>query len=430
MRTLQNTYLKFIRLESSSSMLLFGSAVLAIIIANTGLKDTYFSFLDTKLSIGFGSFYLSKALILWINDGLMAIFFFVIGLEIKRELLAGELKSLKQSSLPIIAAIGGMIIPISIYFTLNSTEQGMIGWGIPMSTDIAFSLGILNLLGKRVPLSLKIFLTAIAIIDDLGAVIIIAIFYSTHIYWNYILISLGMYAVLIALNYLRIEVRYFMLFCGIIIWYLFLKAGVHPTIAGVLVAFVIPVNRKMGRRKFADEMKSVVGTFENSERPGIFLNQAQLEAIDQAEDMVKKIQPPLQHLEKKLHNWVAYFIMPVFALANAGVELNSAGSETASVNYISWNIGLALFIGKVIGISGFTVLGVRLGLAQLPDSVKIKHIIGISFLCAIGFTMALFINTLAFSDPAFVNAAKMGIILSSVLAGTTGYFYLRYTLKN
>ncbi len=429
MKTLQNAFAKFIHLESASSLLLFGSAIAAIIIANTGLSTTYFSFLETKLTIGFGDFKLSKALILWINDGLMAIFFFVIGLEIKRELIAGELKSLKKSSLPIIAAIGGMILPISIYFSLNSTEAGFKGWGIPMATDIAFSLGILNLLGKKVPLSLKIFLTAFAIIDDLGAVIIIAIFYSSHIYWNYILISLGIYALLILLTYLRIEARYFYLLCGIIIWYLFLKSGVHPTIAGVLMAFVIPVNRKMGRRKFAHELKSVADTFENSERPGIFLNQAQLEAIDHAEDVVQKIQPYLQHLEKKLHNWVAYFIMPVFALANAGVALNDGGGS-GGANYIALNVGIALFVGKIIGISGFSLLGVKLGLAQFPDNVKFKHILGISMLGAVGFTMALFINSLAYSNPVYLNSAKLGILLSSLIAGTLGYFFLRYTLRN
>jgi len=422
-KTIQNAFNRFIHMESASSILLISSAVLAIVLANSGLSSLYFGFLETKLTIAFGDFSLSKALILWINDGLMAIFFFVIGLEIKRELIAGELQSLKKSALPIISAIGGMVVPVVIFLSIHSSVEGRKGWGIPMATDIAFSLGILQLLGRRVPISLKVFLTAFAIIDDLGAVLIIAFFYSTKIVWSYILISLGIYVVLIIVNRLQLNLRYFYLLCGIIIWYLFLKAGIHPTIAGIMMALVTPVTRKIGKQTFSREMREVINDFENTKKPGVFLNYQQIEAVGRAEALVEDIQPYLQSLENKLHKWVAFLIMPVFALANAGIEFNFA--ETGGVNPLAMHIGIALFAGKIIGISGFSYLGVKLKLASLPDNTRFRHIIGISFLGAIGFTMALFINSLAYTDPILINSAKLGIIISSVTAGFAGYLLLK-----
>jgi len=427
MKTIQNTFANFFKLESSSSILLFLSAIAAIFIANSALKDIYFAFLDTLAGISVGDFVVKKSILLWINDGLMAIFFFVIGLEIKRELMAGELQSWKKSALPVFAAIGGMVIPVAVFLILHPSQEGMRGWGVPMATDIAFSLGILKLLGKRVPLSLKIFLTAFAIIDDIGAVMVIAVFYSAKIYWNYVLISLLIYSILIAVNVFKVNAKYFYLASGIVIWYLFLKSGIHPTIAGVLMAFVIPVKRDIGKLKFAKEMKKIAKDFKNSKTPGIFLNHNQLEAVGRAECLVEKIQPYLQHLEHKLHSWVAYFIMPVFALANAGVELFNGTSS--GVNPIAWHIGIALLAGKVIGISLFSYISVKTRLASLPENVNMKMIVGVSFLGAVGFTMALFINSLAFNDPNYINAGKMGIILSSLVAGVSGYFILRSAIS-
>ena len=423
MKNIQSAFSRFLAMESASSILLFGSALLAIFFANSGLSSIYFSFLNKELCISLGEFSLSKPIILWINDGLMVIFFFVIGLELKREFMAGELQSIKKSALPIIAAVGGMIIPIIIFLSVHPTGHGDKGWGIPMATDIAFSLGILQLLGKRVPISLKIFLTAFAIIDDLGAVLVIAIFYSSHILWNYILISIAIYAVLIIINILGLRFHYFYLFCGIIIWYLFLKAGIHPTIAGVLMALVTPANRKIGRQTFSVNMREVIDDFENTRTRGIFLNHSQLEAIGRAESLVNDIQPYLQSLEHKLHKWVAFLIMPVFALANAGIEFDF--KEAGAINVVGYHIGIALLAGKVIGITGFSYLGLKLNLASLPEETKFQHIVGISFLGAVGFTMALFINSLAYSDHDLINSAKLGIIISSILAGTIGYFLLK-----
>jgi NhaA family Na+:H+ antiporter len=427
MKTIQNAFSRFLARESASSILLIASAVLAIILANSRLSDVYFGFLDTTLSISLGDFSLAKPIILWINDGLMAIFFFVIGLEIKRELMAGELQSIKKSALPIIAAIGGMVVPVLIFLSIHPTEEGAKGWGIPMATDIAFSLGILQLLGKKVPVSLKIFLTAFAIIDDLGAVLIIAFFYSSQIIWKYILISLAIYSVLIIITVLRLKLRYLYLFCGIIIWYLFLKAGIHPTIAGVLMALVTPVTREIGKQTFSRNMREVVNDFENTKTPGIFLNYKQIEAIGRAETLVQNIQPYLQSLEHKLHPWVAFLIMPVFALANAGIKFDF--QQSGGVNPLAFHIGLALLAGKVIGISAFSYLGIKFKLASLPDNSEFKHVIGISFLGAVGFTMALFINSLAYTDETLINSAKLGIIIASVLAGFIGYFLLKKWLK-
>jgi NhaA family Na+:H+ antiporter len=428
MKSIQNAFSDFFKLESSSSILLFICALAAIFFANTALKDVYFHVLNSFIGITVGSFSLTKPVILWINDGLMAIFFFVIGLEIKRELMAGELQSWKKSSLPVLAAIGGTIFPVAIFLALHPTEEGIRGWGVPMATDIAFSLGILKLLGKRVPLSLKIFLTAFAIIDDLEAVLVIAIFYSAEIYWNYVIIALIIYSGLIALSYFRINAKYIYIAAGITIWYLFLKSGIHPTIAGVLMAFVIPVNRKIGKLKFSKELKSIAKDFKESQSSEVFLNSKQLDAVNRAECLVEKVQPYLQHLEHKMHTWVAFFIMPVFALANAGVELFN--SQSSGINPIAWHIGIALIVGKVLGISLFSYLSLRFKLAILPDNVNMKMIVGVSFLGAVGFTMALFINTLAFSDPTYINAGKIGIIVSSFIAGIIGFIILKKVLPH
>ncbi len=426
MKRIQDSFGRFFSQESTSSILLISCAFVAIIIANSNLSDLYFSFLQKKFSISAGSFSLSKPIILWINDGLMAIFFFVIGLEIKRELLAGELESWKKSALPVIAAFGGMLVPILIFVSFSHSEQGARGWGIPTATDIAFSLGILTLLGKRVPLSLKVFLTAFAIIDDIGAVLIIAIFYSGEIFWNYIIIALIIYGILVVMTFTRINAKFLYLIIGIVIWYLFLKSGIHPTIAGVLMAFVIPVNRRLGKKTFSRELKEIMVSFDNSEQPGMFLNQVQIEAIDRASCLVENVQPHLQILERKLHTWVAFFIMPVFALANGGVQLITEGN--IDLNHTAWHIAVAMIAGKVLGISLFTYTAIKLNIGRLPDRIKMKHIIGLSFLGAVGFTMALFINSLAYTDTAYINSAKFGIIAASLLAGVSGFLILRKTL--
>jgi len=425
--TFQNTFSRFFRMESAGGIVLVFSAILAIILANSGLKDLYFEFLHMDIALNIGNFSISNSVSHWINDGLMAIFFFVIGLEIKRELIAGELQSIKQSALPIIAAVGGMLIPVLVFLMFHTSNYERGGWGIPMATDIAFSLGILQLLGKRVPLSLKIFLTAFAIIDDLGAVLVIALFYSTGIAWNLIGIAMALYAVLILMTFFSINARYFYLLSSVIIWYLFLQAGIHPTIAGILMAFVIPIKSRIKKNTFSQEMNEVIHDFDNTKRTGLFLNHQQLNAIDRAKYLVNRIQPYLQTLENSLHSWVAFFILPVFAFANAGVVIFNGGAM--EIHPVAWHIALAIFFGKIIGISSFSWLAVKTGLASFPENTSFKHIVGISFLGAIGFTMALFIDNLAFTDELYLNSAKLGIIISSVIAGVLGFFILKKTLN-
>ena len=311
-------FLKFVKIESLSGILLFGATVLAIIWANSPYSYLYESLLQYKIGINTQDFKLIKPLILWVNDGLMAVFFFLIGLEIKRELLIGELNSFKKASFPFFAAIGGMLIPIGLFIILNKNPDTSDGWGIPMAADIAFSLAILKIVGNRVPLGLKIFLTAFAIIDDIGAVLIIAVFYSSSINWVLLAIALVLILILSYLSYHKIYLKYLYFIFGIIIWFLFLKAGIHPTVAGILMAFTIPIRRKIDVKTYINKLYEIAnkikGTNDNKKH---ILSKEQIEHIDNLETCTHRVQSPLQQLEHTLHGWVAYFIIPVFALSNA-----------------------------------------------------------------------------------------------------------------
>ncbi len=418
---------RFFSIESSAGILLIFFTVLAMIMANSPLADWYNEFLNRKLSIRFGSFSLDKPLLLWINDGLMAIFFFMVGLEIKRELITGELSSLRKSALPIAAAIGGMVVPAGLFLLLNMGKPGSTGWGIPMATDIAFSLGILSLLGRRVPLSLKVLLAAFAIVDDIGAVMVIALFYSTQIFWNLIGIAAILFLVLFLLNAFNVRNLALYAIIGAVIWYLFLKAGIHPTLAGVLIAFTIPLRRKTRVQVFVKRMnKNLEGFCDNECEDAITLNHKQIDAIDNMEDLVEEVQSPLQSLEHRLSGFVKYFVMPLFAFANAGVALSGHGTEI--FGSLSINIATGLAVGKVLGIGFFAYLAVRLGLAVLPEGINMKHVLGIGFLGGIGFTMSLFISNLAFGGMDFLNQAKIGVLLGSLVSGIAGYLILHYTL--
>ena len=314
---------KFIKTESLSGILLFGATVIALIWANSPFAENYHNLWQYKLGISSEDFELKKPLILWINDGLMAIFFFLIGLEIKRELMIGELNTFRKASFPLFAAIGGMVVPLSLYLLLNKNPETIDGWGIPMATDIAFSLAILQTLGKRIPLSLKIFLTAFAIVDDVGAVLVIAIFYSTNISWMLILIAMVMLIFLFILARRGIYAKYLILIFGIIIWILFLKSGIHPTVAGVLLAFTIPIRQKIDSGTFSENIHQIaerVNEYKDSKSP--VLTHKQIHQLDNLTSWVEKVQSPLQQLEHRLHGWAAYFIMPIFALSNAGVTFN------------------------------------------------------------------------------------------------------------
>lgn len=419
---------KFVKIESFSGILLFSAAIIAIIWANSQYGYLYESLWQYKLGISTDDFELSKPLILWINDGLMAVFFFLIGLEIKRELLIGELNSVRKAAFPFFAAIGGMLIPIILFLVLNKNPETSDGWGIPMAADIAFSLAILKMLGKRVPLGLKVFLTAFAIIDDIGAVLVIAIFYSSSINWMLLAIALILILILSYLSYRQIYLKYFYLIFGIIIWFLFLKAGIHPTVAGILMAFTIPIRQKINVKTFTNKLfelsSKIKGTDDNKNH---ILSKEQIEQIDNLETCTHKVQSPLQQLEHTLHGWVAYFIIPIFALANAGV----AFSSDMNFDYLLvTNIAISLVIGNFIGVALMTFLSVKLKLTELPKGVNFKQILGVASLAGVGFTMSIFIANLAFiENPAFIDSAKVGILIGSFIAGLSGYIILRLSSK-
>jgi len=430
MKVITNSLKHFIKLETSSSIILFIVSIVAIIWANSSYGYLYEEIWNHKFTIGFADtkFYLSKQLILWINDGLMAIFFFVIGLEVKREILVGELTTVRKASLPIFAAIGGMLFPVLVFLLLNNGRIGDEGWGIPMATDIAFTLGILKILGKRVPLGLKIFLTAFAIVDDIGAVLVIAVFYSTNIQWDLISYAMLIYGVLAFLSYRRVYSMYFYFIIGVVIWLLFLKSGIHPTIAGILMAFTIPINRKVDLSQYLKLVYEQLNVFkENKSDTKKLMSLEQMQAIDSLESINESVHSPLQHLEHNLHGWVSYIIMPIFALANAGVVISFSGLEDTS--HISLNIALALVLGNTIGIMLMSFIGVKLKLADLPDGVNFTKLFGVSLLGGLGFTMSLFIANLAYTDQNLIMASKMGIIIGSLGAGVLGYLILRFSLK-
>ena len=422
---------KLVKTGSIAGMLLFGTTILALIWANSPYGHYYESLLQYKIGISFQDFELKKPLILWINDGLMAIFFFLIGLELKRELLVGEINTLKKAAFPLIAALGGVIVPIVLYLFLNEDPYTARGWGIPMATDIAFALAILSLLGDRVPLSLKVFLTAFAIIDDIAAVIVIAAFYSTNVDIMLLFYALILITLLALLYHYR---KYYLelgLITAVFIWFLFLKSGVHPTIAGVLLAFTIPIKKKINLKDFVGNLASISDKIKNIsdlESQNNILNKEEQECVDSLENLTIEAVSPLQHLEHKLHSMTAYFILPVFAFANAGVVISTSYDYDFA---LMRNIAISLFVGKIVGVTLFSYIGIKLKLAELPIGVRFKQIIGVAAIAGVGFTMSIFIDHLAFagSDRSIVSA-KIGIIVGSLISGIVGYIILRFFSKS
>jgi Na+:H+ antiporter, NhaA family len=420
---------EFLHQQASGGILLIIATIIALAWANSPFSESYYHLWHTYVKIDIGGIGLNYSLHHWINDGLMVIFFFVVGLEIKRELMVGELSTAKKAALPIAAALGGMIFPAIIYTVFNLGSEGASGWGIPMATDIAFVVGILALLGKRVPLALKIFILALAIIDDLGAVLVIAIFYTSNISFTSLMIAGGLIVLLIAMNRLGVRNLLVYTFVGIALWLAFLKSGVHATVAGVLLAFTIPVSSRINTIKFKDEIESLVKDFNNTGEHGedVLTNSERMSIVDKIENNCEKILTPLQRFEHGLHPWVSFFIMPVFALANAGVTIGS-GLSSAITNPVSIGIILGLFLGKQIGIFSFSYIAVKLKLASVPEGVSWKKIYAASVLAGIGFTMSLFIANLAFNSPELLNISKVGILTGSLLSGIVGFIILKSAL--
>lgn len=417
---------KFVQIESFSGILLLLATVAAMLWANSPFSESYKGLWQTQVGFNTGGFELYKPLILWINDGLMAIFFFLIGLEIKREVLIGELNSLKKLSFPLFGALGGMIAPVILFLILNENPETLRGWGIPMATDIAFALAILKVLGDRVPIALKIFLTAFAIVDDIGAVLVIAIFYSENINLNMLFSAGILVSILYFLSYRGYYKKFVLLLFGLVIWYLFLKSGLHPTIAGILLALAVPVRQRLSSGNFSEQLQRIATNLKaENNKDSFILTNNQIAIVDDLEDLTDKYKSPLQHLEHRLHNWVAYFIIPIFALANAGVALNS---EFELDQNLILKIILCLVLAKSVGITAIILLVKKLKLITIPEGIDLKQIIGVGFLAGVGFTMAIFIANLAFeANPEYINSAKIGILIGSCIAGIIGYLILRFS---
>lgn len=425
-KILINPINRFISNSTTSGILLFATAVIALVLANSPLQHAYHHFWEHTFSVGFDTYVVSKSLHHWINDGLMSIFFFVIGLELKREIMAGELSRPKDAILPIFAGLGGMIVPALLYLSINATGATTDGWGIPMATDIAFALGILYMLGDKVPVSLKVFLTALAIADDLGAVVVIALFYTSDISSISLLAGGVFLAILIVGNVLGVRNIVFYGVVGIAgLWLAFLLSGVHATIAGVIAALTIPANVKIQDKKFVQKMNALTNDFERSTPNNVsLLTHDQLHIVDKIRYYSKAALTPLQRLEHSMHPLVAYIVMPVFALANAGITFSGSFAENMLSN-VSLGVILGLAVGKFVGIVALSKILIRLKLAVLPEGLNWRHIYGVALLAGVGFTMSLFVTDLAFMDPTYIIQAKIGIFTASILCGVGGYLVLR-----
>jgi Na+:H+ antiporter, NhaA family len=420
------SFRKFLQLESSSGILLLMALAIALAWANSPWSASYFHILELPFGIQAGNFAYSQSLHHWINDGLMTLFFFVVGLEIKREVVAGELASVKRAAFPMIAALGGMAVPALIYIAFNQGHEGARGWGIPMATDIPFALGILALLGNRVPNSLKVFLMALAIIDDLGSILVIAIFYTQKISWVGLGCAAVVLSILIVIGRANVRRPIYYALLGILLWYLLLRSGVHGTIAGVLVAWTIPAVSPINEKSFVSVCQGILRRFEaasdKEETP--ILNHERLDSVMELERACEGVEPPLQRMEESLHPWTSYLILPLFALANAGVaiDLPLLGSLW---NRVGFGIFLGLVVGKPLGIFLACWLALALGFPALAGGVRMKHILGVGMLGGIGFTMSIFVSGLAFGNNGLLDAAKVAVFLASLTSGVLGWVFLR-----
>ncbi|MBA3235587.1 MAG: Na+/H+ antiporter NhaA [Chloroflexi bacterium] len=409
--------------EASGGLLLMAAAVIALIWANSPFADSYTALWDTTLSIGIGDVGLSKALHLWINDGLMAIFFLVIGLEIKREVLVGELASPRRAILPIAAAIGGAVLPAALFLGIAGGDPvATRGWGVPMATDIAFALGVLALLGSRVPIGLKIFLTALAIVDDLLAIVVIAVFYSSDVSVTALGAAAAIMVALVIANRLGVRRPLVYAILGLALWVAVLQSGIHATIAGILLAMAIPARVRIDPVDFLARARGLIDDVAG--RGGDNADGAHHAALWELEDLTEHAQAPMLRLEHALHPWVAFLIVPLFALANAGVSIGRDVGSTLSQPVVV-GVFMGLVVGKQVGITLGAWLVVRAGFASLPKGVSWLHIYGAAWLGGIGFTMSLFVADLAYGESPTLALAKVGILAASVVAGVGGYVILR-----
>lgn len=415
---------KFIDEGMLGSLLLLLASICALIWANSPYANSYYNLWNINVAIGIGDYRYADTLAHWINDGLMAIFFFVIGLEIKREFLVGELSTAQRATLPIVAALGGMVIPALIYTVFNIGGMGANGWGIPMATDVAFALGCVMALGRLIPLSLKVFLLALAVVDDLGAILVIALFYTDKINLISLSASIIILSVLWLLNKRGVRKTYPYAVLGIVLWAAFLYSGIHATIAGVLLAFTIPARARYDKERFMDKASSLLTSFPEKNFNIMLVDETQKRIIRQLKHTVDNIETPLQKLEDALQPFAVYFIIPVFALANAGVSFLEGGKGMGFFNPVTIGVILGLFLGKQLGITFFAWVAVKAGIALLPEGVRWSQIWGIGYLAGIGFTISLFITNLAFNHSLQLYQAKIGILCGSMLSAVIGIIIL------
>lgn len=418
---------EFIHRQTTTGIILMVTAVLAVILANSPWAEPYQHLLHTPLSVSVGTWQLSLSLHHFINDGLMALFFFVVGLELKREILVGELAQPRQAALPIVAAIGGMLVPALIYYAFNPSGDAVRGWGIPMATDIAFAVGVLVLLASRVPKALITFLVALAIVDDIGAVTVIAVFYTDHLVLEALAIAIALTFLLIAFNRagIRNPIPYFIV--AVLLWYAMLQSGVHATLAGVIGAFTVPAYPKYDASLFSIRVKNLVEDFDRSylTNNNILTNEEMFSIARTIENGAQRVSTPLQRLEQFWHLPVAFLVIPVFALGNAGIPLEFGRLGEVFTHPVTAGVGLGLVLGKVIGISGASWIALKLGLASLPAHTSFSQIAALSLLGGIGFTMAIFIAELGFAEhPELLVLAKTGIIFASLFSGIVGFVLL------
>ena len=422
----------FMGREKSGGIVLLFSVALAMVLANTNLATSYYHFFEQE--VGFtinGEPYLNYSLHHWINDGLMAMFFFVVGLELKREFIGGELADIRNTILPVGAAIGGMIVPAVIFLSLNIGTAEAKGWGIPMATDIAFALGVIYLLGDKVPASAKLFLTTLAIVDDLGAVLVIAFFYTSELSIVSLLFGFAFLAVMFIGNRLGIKSLFFYAVLGIGgVWVTFLLSGIHATIAAVLAAFMIPADAKINESVYLKRMKKLTRRFEHEEANEVrTLEEGQVDVLTHIQHDTEIAIPLLQQLEHKMTPIVTFLIMPIFAIANAGISFTDLSLSDIFSTHVALGVTLGLFLGKPIGIVSAIFLMVKMRWATLPSAITRRTLLGLGMLASIGFTMSMFISTLAFTDVLLMTQAKLGIFLASILGGISGYVLLNKKSK-
>ncbi|MET0100961.1 MAG: Na+/H+ antiporter NhaA [Sedimenticola sp.] len=424
---------EFIHEETASGMILMVCTIVALFLANSFLHHHYEHVLHTEIAVSLGGWELRHTLHHWINDGLMALFFMVVGLEIKREVIVGELSDFNAALMPIVAAVGGMVVPALLFYAMNIGGDGAGGWGVPMATDIAFAVGVLVLLGSRVPKTVLTFLVGLAIVDDLGAVVVIAVFYTEQIHTNWLLLSLGAFVLLIVLNLFgfRKPLPYFLV--GTVMWFTMLQSGIHATLAGVLTALTIPVKPKFDHKLFVAHMSELLESLKahqskkDEPRSACIIHDTHSRGVLQTlENGVHSVESPLQRLEHGMHMPVAFLIIPLFALANAGIPVELSALGQTLTHPVALGVMFGLVVGKLLGIAGLTWLAVKLGLGNLPEGMNFRHLVGVGFVGGIGFTMSIFIAELGFAGQAEnLLMAKTGVLFASLIAGVAGYLWLR-----